>query len=106
VLGLDSGEVAPVQRSDVGQLQPFGGGDDRRVDGAQRQIRVRAHEFGHARYVGGGDRDVPELACRDRFDEGRLMSGRSSTSQHTSTMTVVGISSGPSADSSRAAQRA
>ncbi len=34
------------------------------------------------------------------------ISGRSSTSQHTSTMTVVGISRGLSADSRRAAQRA
>ena len=64
-----------------------------------------AHEFGHAGYVGGGDGDVLELACRDRFEEGRLDVGAFLYQPAHLDETVVGISSGPSADSSRVAQR-
>ena len=72
MLWPDDGEVAPVQGGHVGQLQPFRDGDDRCVDGAQRQVSLSAHEFGHAGYVGCGGGDMLELACRDRFEEGSL----------------------------------
>jgi hypothetical protein len=55
VLGSDDGEVAPVQGGHVGQRQPFCDGDDRGVDGAQRQVSIGAHELGHARHAGCGE---------------------------------------------------
>jgi hypothetical protein len=39
-------EVATVEGGDVGDSEAFGGGDDGRVDGAEREVSVPGNEFG------------------------------------------------------------
>ena len=69
VPGADDGEVAPVQGSHIGQLEPLGDCDGC-VDRTERQVGVGAHELGHARQVGGGGGEVLGLGL-PRSSEGR-----------------------------------
>lgn len=57
-------EVAPV-RGHIGQLEPLGYSDDRRVHRTERKVGVGAHEAGHAGKILRGDGDVFELARDD-----------------------------------------
>jgi len=72
VLGADDGEVAPIQAGYVGQIQPFGYGDDGRVYGAQREVGVGTNELGGSRQIGSGDGDVLEFTCHNRLQESGL----------------------------------
>lgn len=68
--GAHHGEVATVEGGDLGDGESFGGGHDRSVDRAQRQVPVAGNQLCHAEPVGcddGLDREraggqVPEEA--------------------------------------------
>jgi hypothetical protein len=64
VVGTDDREVPPVDGRDLGHAQALGRGDDRRIDGAQRQIAVSRDQLGDPQPVRGGDRFDGECARR------------------------------------------
>jgi hypothetical protein len=49
----DDAEVAAVDGRELGEAEPLRGGDDRRVDRAEREVAVAGDELGNAQPVGG-----------------------------------------------------
>jgi hypothetical protein len=45
VPGPHDAEVAVVDRGYLGDPEPFGGGNDRRIDGAEREVPIDGDEF-------------------------------------------------------------
>lgn len=68
---FDHPKVAVVERGDVGDPEPFGDRDHRRVDGTQRKIGVLADEVLHALQVGCDQLGVGEGAVDELVQEGR-----------------------------------
>ncbi len=64
--------MAAVDGSDLGDAQPFGGDDDRGVDGAQREVVVAGDELGDPQRIGGVDRLNDELARGEVAEEAHL----------------------------------
>lgn len=61
VPGADRGEMAAVDRGDLGDVEPLGGGDHGRVDGSESEVAVGGDELG----------DPEPVACRHRLDRER-----------------------------------
>lgn len=66
------GEMAPIDRRDLGDAEAFGRGDDRRVDGAQRQVAVARDQLGDPQPVGDGDRLDGERATCEVAEKAHL----------------------------------
>jgi hypothetical protein len=67
MVGAYDGEVAPVDSRDLGDAQALGRGDDRRIDGAQRQVAVARDQLGDPqpvrdRYWLNSERATGEIA--------------------------------------------
>lgn len=56
--GAHDREVSPVEGCRLGDIETFGGGDDRCIDRSERQVWILAHQFGDAQPIG----------CRHGFD--------------------------------------
>jgi hypothetical protein len=66
-------EVAVVHSREVGDVEALGGGDDRRVDGPEREIPIRRDEFGDSQPVTGRnglDRERPGGEIAEEADLG------------------------------------
>jgi len=67
-------KVTLVERGDLGGAQPFGNGDDRRVDEAEPEIGVALEEFRRPTPIGGREVLDREVSGRYGGDEGCLRS--------------------------------
>jgi hypothetical protein len=72
VVRAHDGEVAPVDRRDLGDAQPFGGGDDGRVHGAQRQVTIAGNQLCDPQPVGDGHRINGERSVGEVAEEADL----------------------------------
>ena len=70
---LHDAEVASVDGRDVGDVAALGGGDHRRVDGAEREVAIVGDEFGDSQPVSGGhglDRECAGSEVAEEADFG------------------------------------
>ena len=75
VLRPDHDEVTAVQGRHIGQLEPFGHGDNRGVSGPQRKALIRIRQVGHPRVVSARQVDGRKVAIRQGSQEQRLHAG-------------------------------
>jgi hypothetical protein len=61
--------MATIRRGDLGRVEALGGGDDRGVDRAERQVAVARHQLGDPDGVGGVERLEDQVATREVAEE-------------------------------------
>ena len=70
--GTDDVEVPTVERRDRRDSQSFGGGDDRGIDGPERQVAVASNELGDPKPVVLLDRDSRDGPRREIAEQADL----------------------------------
>ena len=73
-------EVPSVERRDSGHIEAFCQGDDRCIDGAQRQISIGVHQFGDAKPIAGSYWFGDQVARGDITQETHLGCGAQASS--------------------------
>lgn len=65
-------KVTTIHRRDLLDLQALSRGDDRRVDGSEREIAIRRDELGDPQPIGGRNGLYREGAAREVAEEADL----------------------------------